>query len=133
MIMEIVPNHISDVLHITPCQRFSTACHIFSFPHFWAITMLQVALTYANIRNEITNQSYFCEDSSLMGYSISPFFKTTLHFSSVSIPQFQLYVQQYQVSSTVQNFLVMEYIHSYIYSVSPKSKYLPTVMMERHE
>jgi len=74
--------------------------------------MLQVALTFANNHNQITNQSYFCEDSSLMGYSISPIFKTTLHFSNVSIPQSQLYVQHYQVSSTIQNFLVMEYIHS---------------------
>jgi hypothetical protein len=69
--------------------------------------MLQAALTFANLRNEITNQSYFCEDASLMGYSITPIFKTTLHFSSISIPQSQLYVQQYQVSSTIQNFLVM--------------------------
>jgi len=94
--------------------------------------MLQVALTFANIHNEITNQSYFCEDANFMRYSICPIFKTTLHFSSVSIPQSQLYVQQYQVSSTIQNFLVMEYVHSYIYSVSPKSRYLPTVMRERH-
>jgi hypothetical protein len=90
------------------CQKLSTACHIFSSPSFRASTMLQIALTFANIHNEITNQSYFCDDSSLMGYSISPIFKTTLHFLSISIPQSQLYVQQYQVSSTIQNFLVME-------------------------
>jgi hypothetical protein len=71
------------------------------------------------------SQSYFCEDVSLMRYSISPIFRTTLHFSSASIPQSKLYVQQYQVSSTIQNFLVMEYVNS------PKSKYLPTVMMEQ--